>query len=146
MYQYIYCSIQTFKPVDFSLTSDFSGPGSHFILLGCGSQVPLDHIGVLGPGSQVQPRGTGSRVLLFRYAGVRLYFKLFPKYQKGWKLRFVNVALVGLLNFFQFMKKMKYWHFWILAKDVLPNFSQSTEESEEGSLSCEGSLLSLVCV
>ena len=43
-------------------------------------------------------------------------------------LRFVNVALVGLHNFFQFMKVIEYWDFWMLAKSALSNFCQFTKE------------------
>ena len=46
------------------------------------------------------------------------------------KLRFLNAGLIGLHNFFQFMKVMKYWGFWMLTLTILPNFSQFTEEFE----------------
>ena len=44
--------------------------------------------------------------------------------------RFVNVALVGLHNFFQFMIVMEYWDFSMLASAVLPDFTQFTKELE----------------
>ena len=50
----------------------------------------------------------------FLNVGFRLYFKFFPYSQKDWKLGFVNITLVGLLNFFEFMKEMDYWDFWML--------------------------------
>ena len=41
--------------------------------------------------------------------GFYVYFNFFPNSQKeNWKFVFVNVTLVGLSNFFQFMKSMKY--------------------------------------
>ena len=51
----------------------------------------------------------------FVNVGLRLYFKLFPSSQKYWKLGFVNIALVKLFDFFQFIKEMEHWDFWILA-------------------------------
>ena len=39
----------------------------------------------------------------------------FPNSQKDWKLGFLNVALVGLLNFSKFIKEMKNWDFFLLA-------------------------------
>ena len=53
--------------------------------------------------------------LKFLNVGVRLYFKLFPNSQEDLKERVVNLALVGLLIFFQFIKEMEYWEFSILA-------------------------------
>ena len=46
----------------------------------------------------------------FSNVGLRLYFKLLNS-QKYFKLRFVNVAVVGLLNIFQFRNEMEYWDF-----------------------------------
>ena len=64
----------------------------------------------------------------------RLYFELLPNSRKDWKLGFLDVALVGLLNFSQFMRdgklgflfislgrfyfqtfteKLENWYFWI---------------------------------
>ena len=47
-------------------------------------------------------------ILGFLNVGIRMYFKIFPNLRKDGKLGFANVALVGLFNFFQFMKQMKY--------------------------------------
>ena len=47
-------------------------------------------------------------ILGFWNVGIRMYFKIFPNLQKDGKSGFANVALVGLFNFFQFMKQMKY--------------------------------------
>ena len=47
----------------------------------------------------------------FLNVGLRLYFRLFPNSQKYWKLGFVNVAVVGLLDIFQFLKEMEDWDF-----------------------------------
>ena len=47
----------------------------------------------------------------FLNVGFRLYFKLFPNSQKYWKLGFVNVTVVALLNIFLFMKDMEHWNF-----------------------------------
>ena len=58
----------------------------------------------------------------FLNVGLSLYFKV-PNSQKYWKLGFVNFAVVGLLNIYQFMKEMECWDFWMLAKTVDPNFS-----------------------
>ena len=44
-------------------------------------------------------------------ATVRLNFKLFSNSHKDGKLRFFDVALFGILSFFQFMKEMEYWDF-----------------------------------
>ena len=41
---------------------------------------------------------------------------------------FLNAALVGILNFFQFTKKKKNWVLWIKVWTVLLNFSQFTAE------------------
>ena len=38
---------------------------------------------------------------------LRLLFKVFPDSLKDWKLGFLNVALIGLLSFSQFMEKIK---------------------------------------
>ena len=38
---------------------------------------------------------------------LRLYFGLFPNSQKDWKLEFLNVALIRLLSFSQFMKEIE---------------------------------------
>ena len=63
IYQQVYSSIQTFKLVNYSLTSNFRGLGSRVSLANfgdsgpefhfrdLGSWVPLDHIGVPGLGS-----------------------------------------------------------------------------------------------
>ena len=42
----------------------------------------------------------------------KLYFKLFPISQKGWKLGFVNVALVGLLSFFSIYERNEVLEFF----------------------------------
>ena len=68
--------------------------------------------------------------LVFLSGVLWLYFKLFPNSLKYRKLGFANVALVGLHNYFQFMKVMESWNFWTLAEAVLPNFSQFTKEFE----------------
>ena len=47
----------------------------------------------------------------FLSVGVRLYFQVFAINQEI--LGFLNVTLAGLLNFFQFMKKMKNWVFLV---------------------------------
>ena len=47
----------------------------------------------------------------FLNVGFRLYVKLFPNSQKYWKLGFVNVTVVALLNIFLFMKDMEHWNF-----------------------------------
>ena len=46
---------------------------------------------------------------------VNVGLRLFPNSQKDWKLLFVNVALVGFHNFFQIVKAMEYWDFWMVA-------------------------------
>ena len=51
----------------------------------------------------------------FLNVGLGLYFELFPNSQKDWKLGFLNVAVVGLLHFCQFMKDMENWDFCLLA-------------------------------
>ena len=61
--------------------------------------------------------------------GLRLYFKLFPNSQKNWKLGFVNVALVGLLNCLQFMKD---GILWFLNVGLGYNFSQFTKSWKIG--------------
>ena len=59
----------------------------------------------------------------------RLYFNLFPNSLKYWKLGFVNAA-GRTSKFFQFMKVMEYWNFWMLASALFPNFSQFTKECD----------------
>ena len=49
--------------------------------------------------------------LTFLNMGFRVYFKRFHNSRKDSKLGFVNVAVVGLLNIFQFVKEMEYWDF-----------------------------------
>ena len=61
---------------------------------------------------------------------LRLYFKHIPNSQKDWKLGFINVVLVGILIFSQFMKEMEYWDVWMLSEAVFPNFSHFTKELE----------------
>ena len=51
--------------------------------------------------------------LQFLNAGPRLCIDIFFKSQKDWKLEFLHVILVGLLNCFQFMKGMENWYFSI---------------------------------
>ena len=41
--------------------------------------------------------------------GLRLYFNIFPNSQKDWKLGLVNVVLVEIFNFFQFMNMAVGW-------------------------------------
>ena len=41
----------------------------------------------------------------------RLHFQVFPNSQRDQKLRFLIVALVGLLNFSQFMEKIENFDF-----------------------------------
>ena len=53
--------------------------------------------------------------LRFLNVGLRLYFELFSNLRKDWKLGFVNISLVRLLNFSQFFKEMKNWGFCLLA-------------------------------
>ena len=53
IYLQVYCSIQTFKLVSYSLTSHFRGPGSQIPFENFGSRVPLDNIGVPGLGSHL---------------------------------------------------------------------------------------------
>ena len=47
--------------------------------------------------------------------GLRLYFQVFLKSQRYWKLVILNVALAGIVNFPQFMEKIEKWDFGILA-------------------------------
>ena len=43
---------------------------------------------------------------------------------------FLNISLIELLNFSQFIKDMENWDFCVLAQAVLPNFSQFTKEMD----------------
>ena len=74
IYQKIYCSIQTFKLVNYSLTSHFKGPGSQIPLENFGIpgfRSPTWSIGVPGPRSRVPPRIPRSRVPLFWYVQIK---------------------------------------------------------------------------
>ena len=51
----------------------------------------------------------------------------FFKFTKDWKLGFLNLVPVGLLNFSQFIKEFEKWDFSILAYTALPSFLQFTK-------------------
>ena len=48
--------------------------------------------------------------------GLSLYFKVFPNLRKNWKWGFSIASLVGYLNFSHYMKEIKNWYFYLLAK------------------------------
>ena len=67
---------------------------------------------------------------------------------------FLNIALVGLLNFSQFMKEMKIWDFQILVEVVLQISSNLPKSWKTGIyqfpfhifVDCEDSLSGMVCL
>ena len=79
IYQQIYCSIQTFMLVNYSLTSQFRG-SIYWVSPGR----------VLGHGSQVQtPRGPGSGDPLFRYAyNLVILIQIFDRVPQLWQRAF----------------------------------------------------------
>ena len=60
--------------------------------------------------------------------GLRLSFQVFPNSERDWKLGFLNVALAGLLNFFQFIEELENWDIWTWAWTTFPNFYQFTKQ------------------
>ena len=84
IYLQIYCSIQTFNLVSYSLTSHFRGPGSHLKILG--SRVPFKRSRVPGPtwpswGPESYLRGTESHLgvpgLGYHFSGMPLFSSIF---------------------------------------------------------------------
>ena len=64
----------------------------------------------------------------FWILGLRLYFQVFLKSKRDWKLGFLYVALAGTFNVPQFMEKIENWDFGILAWTACPSFSLFTED------------------
>ena len=94
IYQWIYCSIQTFKPINYLMMSNFKAPGS---------RVPLKTLGVLDWGFHL--RGLGSQVPFFQHVLLRCSYKeVFWKYALNlqeppmWKFDFNKVAKQLNLN------------------------------------------------
>ena len=100
IYQQIYCSIQTFNLVNYSLTSHLRGPGSHLKILGSrvplkGSWVPSPTYGVPSPTQGFQVPGLGSHFSGMRNDNYLPFIRIFTVNNK----QIFHASLCNIRNY-----------------------------------------------